>query len=154
MHRHIMYCWQVLFVTSMNLISLPQNEALFSLDPLTKFVTFARKSVSMIQALSSGTEGTIVMKRSRETCWILETVVDVTGDCNAILGSRGLATGVARAATTTSCLPRSWLPTKWCHLKLLLWNVFDGGSLVVEIVRLPYGVKEKETARSEERERA
>ena len=65
-HRHIINRWKSFFSTSMNSRSLPQNEALFGSDSLAKFATFVQKSMSMIWALSSRTEGTILTKRP---CW-------------------------------------------------------------------------------------
>ena len=91
-HRHIIYRWKAFFATSINSRSLPQNKAMFDSDPLTKFVFSTRESVSMIWALSSQIEGTIVTRRSRGTCWNLEPAVGVDGNGSATLGSRGLAT--------------------------------------------------------------
>ena len=68
-YRHIIYRWKPFFTTSINLRLLCQNKVPFGLDPPTKFVIFVRKSVPISRALSSWTEGTIVMKKPRETCW-------------------------------------------------------------------------------------
>ena len=59
--------------------------ALFGLDQLSKFHSFARKSVPMIQTLLSRMEGTIVMKRLKGTCWDLEPATEVVGDDVSLL---------------------------------------------------------------------
>ena len=73
----------------MNLRSLPQNKALFSSDQFTKFVVFAQKCVPMIRALSLGTEGTILKRRSRRACWNLEQAMGVARDDKATSRSYG-----------------------------------------------------------------
>ena len=86
---------------SMNLRSLYQNKAPFGLDQLVKFVIFAWKSMWTICALSSRTDGTIVMKRPKETGWDPELVVGVTEDGNATLGNHCLATRVVSTSTVS-----------------------------------------------------
>ena len=57
-----------LFGMSKDSRSLPQNKALVGSDQLSKFCQFAHKSIPMIQALSSRTKVTIIMRMSRGTC--------------------------------------------------------------------------------------
>ena len=79
-HRHIIYRWKLFITTSMNSRSLPQNNASFGLDQLSKLCHFARKSVPMIQLLSSRMKGTNTTRRLRETNWNLEMAVGVARD--------------------------------------------------------------------------
>ena len=54
---------------SMNSRLLPQNKISFGYDQLAKFANFAQKNVPMIQTFSLRMEDTLVMRRSRGTCW-------------------------------------------------------------------------------------
>ena len=79
-HRHIIYRWKLFFATSIDFRSLPQNKALFDSDLLAKFHHFTRKSVPMIQALSSWMEGAIMMRRPRRIDLHPDTMVGVARD--------------------------------------------------------------------------
>ena len=86
----------------MNSRLLPQNKIPFGLDLLAKFIVFAHKCTLEIRILLSRTEGTIVRRLSRGTCWDREQPVRVARDGGTLLGGRGLATRVECATTSAS----------------------------------------------------
>ena len=101
-HRHIIYHWKEVFITSMDSRSLPQNKTSFGSDQLTKFIIFARKKVSTIQAFSLQTEVTILMRRPREIDWNLEMAVKVAWGRRSNARSCGPLTCVACPIITAS----------------------------------------------------
>ena len=70
----------------------------------------------MIWEFSLATEGTILMKRWKRTCWELESLSKVAGDGGATPGNYSVATHVASIATAASGLPPSWDLPSCCRL--------------------------------------
>ena len=87
-YRKIVYYWKAFLVTSVNSGSLPQNKALFSSYPLTKFSVFARKYMPTIWALLSETEHTILKRRLRWTCWDPEPLFNSPEDGVPLIWTR------------------------------------------------------------------
>ena len=83
--------------------SLPQNNASFGSDQLSKLLNFAQKSVSTIWPLSSQMKGTNTTRRLRETNWNLEMEVGVARDGRSTLPLYG--------SSTLDHHSQRWLPT-------------------------------------------
>ena len=95
------------FATSMDLRLLHQNKISVGSDQLSKFHYFAQKSVPTIRQLLLQMEGTITMRKLRETYWDLEPAMGVAEDGSATAARHDVAKRVARSATTANQPPRS-----------------------------------------------
>ena len=107
-HRHIIYYWKLFFTTSMDLRSLPQNNASFSSNQFSKFCHFARKYMMSIWPLSLRMEGTITTRMLRWTCLTQESPSKVVGDSRSITLKNGGHTRLRSGAMTAFQQQLSW----------------------------------------------
>ena len=133
------------------LIRDPQNKALFVSNQLTKFVIFARKSVLIIQTLSSRMEGIIVMRRPRETSWNPVWLSKLAKEQWSTMGSHDLPTCGPQPPIVA--IPSCLLPFR-CFLTPMVWCVWRHGGRSREMVEgLWWSRREKKKSRERERER-